>query len=123
MIVAAYKPVPGKVAAALGLQPGNQLEVPDFIEDDIKAILTERGCPTGLIPSTAKVVWLQPFGHPQLVDARVKAIHQAEFPPPDFSELFHLPSAVQAERDAAQDTIRHTVTGKYNATTRRPPGR
>jgi tetratricopeptide (TPR) repeat protein len=83
--------LPQRLRLALNLGQSQIYNTPPFTESEIKDLLIQYNCPRNLMQSWAKIVSVTTSGHPQLVNARVRALSDAGFPSPTATDLLETP--------------------------------
>lgn len=78
--------LPPRLATAIDISGDHILVAPSFEAEEIAAYFAEAGCPDEAADTWAKIVLASTSGHPQLVDARLSALQQQNWPKPSIGE-------------------------------------
>lgn len=109
LLITSAQRLPPRLANMIGLIDKRTFAAPSFDIDEIAAYFISEGCPAVHADTWSKIVYGSTSGHPQLVDARLSALQEGGWPPPNISELI-TPTAelvdVRAEARRMVSTLR-----------------
>ncbi len=80
LIVTSDRPLPPRLAQAVELANARELQMQPFDQAEIEAFLLQSGCPSDRIATWGGMLELSTLGHPQLINARIAALADADFP-------------------------------------------
>jgi hypothetical protein len=106
LVVTSYSAPTRPMFDALRLSENDVLSIPDFSEEEIRALLIERGAPTERSLPLAKAVWLQSDGgHPTFVDVRAEYLRRHHFPELSVNDVLQTPDDIVGERERVRRFI------------------
>jgi len=86
LLVTSAHRLPPRLASALGLEEEAAFAAPFFNDTEIAGYFIAGGCSNGDAENWSKIVHASTSGHPQLVDARLSALQQQDWPAPAITE-------------------------------------
>ncbi|MBY5904736.1 hypothetical protein HFO88_31120 [Rhizobium leguminosarum] len=86
LLVTSAHRLPPRLAGAIGLDEPSTFAAPFFNDTEIASYFIAGGCPPGDAENWSKIVHASTSGHPQLVDARLSALQQQNWPMPAITE-------------------------------------
>ena len=87
LLITSAQRLPPRLAATVELIDHRTFAAPTFDADEIATYFITAGCPARDAETWSKIVYGSTSGHPQLVDARLGALQEGGWPPPNISEL------------------------------------
>jgi tetratricopeptide (TPR) repeat protein len=106
LVITADRPLPERLAQAVQLDAQRELLMRPFGAKEIEAFLIESGCPGNRASTWSKMLELSTVGHPQLVNARVRALSAKDYPEPEMSDFL----GVGDELDRIKFEARRLIT-------------
>jgi len=86
LLITSAQKLPPRLATIAFLEEDGIFAAPAFDPDEIGSFLGALGCPVDDIDTWAKIIAMSTSGHPQLVDARLQALHRQNWPRPSVAE-------------------------------------
>ncbi|UIK20662.1 hypothetical protein [Rhizobium leguminosarum] len=86
LLVTSAHRLPPRLTRAIGVEEPSIFATPLFDDTEIARYFIAGGCPPGDAENWSKIVHASTSGHPQLVDARLSALQQQNWPAPEITE-------------------------------------
>jgi len=95
------------------LSPRTLQRVTAFLEDEVRELCLDAGCPTdSRLMSWVRIISTQTGRHPQLVHARVKMASRHGWPMPTVTDILETPQVVSDERQLARQLLQELDAGE-----------